>query len=159
MVVEKERKYRQDGYQNETRDQESPDKPRGERGERPKRDRNTPREYRAPRMPAFHEVSRCSACGGILSLRDMDVVSDSLCPFCSAELHVCKNCVSFDTSSRFECRQEIRMRVPRKDKNNDCEFFELRRSLERQTGSTPAADRPATGDDAREAFERLFRKI
>lgn len=157
--MEKERKYRQDGYQNETRDQESLDKSRGERGERPKRDRNTPREYRAPRMPAFHEVSRCSACGGSLSLRDMDVVSNSLCPFCSAELHVCKNCVSFDTSSRFECRQEIRMRVPRKDKNNDCEFFELRRSLERQTGSTPATDRPATGDDAREAFERLFRKI
>jgi len=157
--VEKERKYRQDGYQNEDRDKESVDKSRGERGERPKRDRNTPREYRSPRMPAFHEVSRCSACGGILSERDLDISYISLCSHCTAELHVCKNCVSFDTSSRFECRQELRVRVSRKDKNNECEHFELRRIVERQTGSTPATDRPTASDDAREAFERLFRKI
>jgi predicted RNA-binding Zn-ribbon protein involved in translation (DUF1610 family) len=149
--VDKERKYHQSGYQ-----KEESEKPR-ER-ERPQRDKNLPREFRSPRMPAFQEVSRCWSCGGILPPKDLEVTFSSHCPNCFAELHVCKNCVHFDTSSRFECRQELRARVPRKDKNNECPHFELRRTVERQTGSAPA-EKPTSSEDAREAFERLFRKI
>jgi len=148
--VDKERKYHQIGYQDEDRE-------KSKEREHPRRDKSLPREFRSPRMPAFQEVCRCWSCGGILPARELEVTFISHCPNCFADLHVCKNCVHFDTSSRFECRQELLSRMPRKDKNNECTFYELRRTVERQTGSAPV-ERPVSNEDAREAFERLFRK-
>jgi len=45
-------------------------------------------------------------------------------------------------------------RIARKDQVNDCTFYELRVSREKET-STPATLRP---NDARQAFENLFKK-
>jgi predicted RNA-binding Zn-ribbon protein involved in translation (DUF1610 family) len=108
-------------------------------------------------MPGFQEVMRCSSCGSELPSHNFEITYASKCPKCSADLHVCKNCVSFDTSSRFECRQVLKERVARKDSSNLCTLFEARRMLERQTGSTPANTRREP-DDPRAAFERLFKK-
>src|SRR5438105_2416255 len=76
------------------------------------------------------------------------------CPKCGFELYSCKQCTYFDPSSRFECMQPIPERVPRKDARNDCKFYSIRVSVEKET-STPAAARP---NDARQAFENLFKK-
>jgi len=100
---------------------------------------------------------RCSSCGTELPAVNFEISSATQCPKCGEDLHVCKNCVSFDTSSRFECRQILKERVARKDVSNLCMLFEARRMLERQTGSTPATTRSAP-DDPRAAFERLFKK-
>jgi hypothetical protein len=50
--------------------------------------------------------------------------------------------------------QPIKARVEKKGAQNDCTFYEMRVSREKQT-STPASARP---NDARAAFENLFKK-
>jgi hypothetical protein len=140
-------KYRQHGYQD--RDE----KPRRESGDRsgpappPKRD-NTfgPRPVN---LPGTHAVSRCTQCGTVLQSSPGDK-----CPKCGFDLHSCKQCMYFDPGSRFECMQPIKERVAKKDVRNDCSFYEIRVTREKET-STPASLRP---NDARQAFENLFKK-
>jgi len=50
--------------------------------------------------------------------------------------------------------QPIPERIPRKDERNQCSFYSMRVRVEKET-STPAAVKP---QDARQAFERLFKK-
>jgi hypothetical protein len=50
--------------------------------------------------------------------------------------------------------QLVSKRIEKKDVLNDCTFYELRVSREKET-STPATLRP---NDARQAFENLFKK-
>ena len=50
--------------------------------------------------------------------------------------------------------QPIPVRIPKKDEKNDCNFYEIRVTREKET-STPATARP---NDARQAFENLFKK-
>ena len=139
-----DRKYRQRGYQ-DTR--EEPQKKSG--GEQPvRKDTFGPRPLQ---MAATRSVSRCSQCGTVLQ-----PTSDpaARCPKCGFELHSCKQCTYFDPSSRFECMQPIPERIPRKDQRNECSFYSMRVMVEKET-STPSAGR---GDDARKAFENLFKK-
>ena len=60
-------------------------------------------------------------------------------------------------AARWECTQPITARIPRKDARNECGFYEMRTSSERETtsGQTAGFTRP---DDPRKAFEDLFRK-
>ena len=83
-----------------------------------------------------------------------DITFASQCPRCKADLHSCKHCVYFDTASRFECSQPVLVRIVRKDGGNQCEFFVVRKTVEKETTSGTA--RPSL--DPREAFERLFKK-
>ena len=70
-------------------------------------------------------------------------------------LHSCIQCVSFDTSARFECTQQLTARVSPKDERNICALFAPRTTIERQTG-TPASQSPET-NSARRAFDDLFK--
>jgi hypothetical protein len=144
-----DRKYRQRGYQ---------DAPRGRA---PKRDTPAAQEPRPPGRPfqdaagprtpnlmASHEVCRCARCGNLLGL---SVAIDARCPRCGVDLHSCVQCVSFDTSARFECTQPaLTARVSPKDVKNDCAFFAPRTTVERQTGT-------AGPPSARQAFDDLFK--
>lgn len=139
-------KYRQHGYQD--RDE----KPRREPGENtgpapPKRD-NTfgPRPVN---LPGTRAVSRCTQCGTVLQASPGEK-----CPKCGFELHSCKQCMYFDPGSRFECMQPVKERVAKKDARNECPSYEIRVTREKET-STPASARP---NDARQAFENLFKK-
>ena len=97
---------------------------------------------------ASHEVFRCAPCGNLLSL---PVEADGRCRRCGVALHSCVQCVSFDTSARFECSQPtLAARVSPKDAQNTCAMFAARTTIERQTG-TPG---PTT---ARQAFDDLFK--
>jgi hypothetical protein len=138
-----DRKYRQHGYQ------DSGEKPQQRSGEKPARkDTFGPRPLQ---MPAKRTVSRCSQCGTILpSLGEMP----ETCPKCKFELHSCKQCMYFDPSSRFECMQPISERVPRKDVKNNCTFYAIRVTTEKET-TTPVSAKPS---DARAAFDNLFKK-
>jgi hypothetical protein len=87
------------------------------------------------------------------------------CPRCHAALHSCKQCVHFDTGRQFECTQPIPERITKKDAKNDCTFFEFRMTVEKDTSpvayaaaSSPAAMSPGRPNDARKAFEDLFKK-
>ncbi|MGH9702713.1 MAG: hypothetical protein ACRD4K_05015, partial [Candidatus Acidiferrales bacterium] len=79
--------------------------------------------------------------------------------------HCCKQCVHFDTAAQFECTQPIPERIAKKDARNNCTFFEIRVTVEKDTSpvsyasNTPAATTsPERPNDARKAFEDLFKK-
>lgn len=139
-----DRKYRQRGYQDSGQSEKRPaDKPI-------KKDSFGPRPVH---MPGTRMVSRCAQCGTVL---EASGGSPERCPKCGFELHSCKQCTYFDPSSRFECMQPIPERIPRKDVRNECTFYSIRITREKET-TTPAGS-SARPDDARRAFENLFKK-
>jgi len=141
-----DRKYRQRGYQDSGRGDERQKESAG--APPPKKDTFGPR---AIQMPGTHAVSRCAQCGALLqNLAE----PPGQCPKCGFELHSCRQCTYFDTSSRFECTQPIPERIARKDARNECTFYSMRVRVEKET-STPSAARP---ESARQAFENLFKK-
>ena len=73
---------------------------------------------------------------------------------CGADLHACAQCTYFDTSARWECTQKILARIADKKRRNECTFFKAKESFD----LTGARGGTATPDDARAAFERLFKK-
>jgi hypothetical protein len=145
-----DRKYRQRGYQDEPRERER--QPRGEQPPAPPRAPGRPLQDasgpKTPNLMASHEVFKCARCGHRLGL---PVEGDATCSRCGVAVHSCINCVSFDTSARWECTEHaLAARVSPKDERNLCAFFRPRTTVERQTG-TPA---PAS---ARQAFDDLFK--
>jgi hypothetical protein len=98
---------------------------------------------------ASHEVFRCARCGNRLPL---PVAADARCNRCGVAVHCCINCVSFDTSARWECTQHaLTARVSPKDERNECAYFEARTTVERQTTSE------VKPNSARQAFDDLFK--
>jgi predicted RNA-binding Zn-ribbon protein involved in translation (DUF1610 family) len=136
-----DRKYRQRGYQDSGREPQ-------QKNEKPVRQETF--GPRAIQMPGTRTVSRCSQCGTVLQALSEPV---GQCPKCGFELHSCKQCTYFDPSRRFECAQHIPERIPRKDARNECSFYSIRVTMEKET-STGAG----RVDDARKAFENLFKK-
>jgi hypothetical protein len=154
-----ERKYKQRGY----RDRESDDKKR-ERTERPSEPRPKQQDMLGPRTPRMVGTvmrARCSSCGAVLA---PGFDPNAPCPRCQFELHSCKQCVHFDTGKQFECNQPIAERIAKKDAKNQCTFYEFRMTVEKDTSpvsyatSTTAPTTAARPNDARKAFEDLFKK-
>jgi len=147
-------KYRQHGYQDNEYEgrKESGEKPRKAPPER----KSGPPKWdhalgpRPVNLPGTRAVSRCAQCGTVLQ----GMATTGQCPKCGFELHSCKQCTYFDPGSRFECMQPVKERVAKKDVRNDCTFYEIRVTREKET-STPAALKP---NDARAAFDNLFKK-
>ncbi len=142
-----DRKYRQRGYQDD------PSEPRRE-GRPPEKKEYAPRGQTptAPKtfnMPGFREVVRCAPCGHELTVA-LAWSADGKCPRCGAELHACAQCLHFDTSAPFECRQPVPARISPKDARNACTLFEPRTTVERETKS-------AAPTSARKAFDDLFK--
>ncbi len=140
-----DRKYRHRGYM------DSGDTPgRRPSGPRPERTEGAPRGRGADLEKAV--VFACRACGE--KRRDLEEIRfESVCAKCGADLHTCAQCAHFDTSSRFECAQPIPERIPDKKRRNTCSFYSPARSFD-LTGARAAE----TPDDARAAFDRLFKK-
>ena len=150
-----DRKYRQRGYQDDARP--AREKPQAKKPAEPRAPGRPLQDAEGPRTPnlmASHEVCRCARCGNLLSL---PIAADGRCSRCGVDLHACIQCVSFDTSARWECTQSAKLpaRVAPKDERNDCVFFTPRTTVERQT-STPAAPSGET-TSARKAFDDLFK--
>ena len=104
----------------------------------------------APAMLPTQTVSRCADCGTTLPpMTD----PNGQCPKCRAELHSCRQCAHFDPGAHFECTRPVPERIADKRARNACTFFSLQVTAERSTTSGSA--RP---DDARRAFDNLFKK-
>jgi hypothetical protein len=147
-----DRKYRHQGYQDSDRDRNREKRP--DRPAQPKPPSDMPRPGRGMEGSA-NEVYRCSGCGTALP-PDMAVTPEALCVSCFSPLHCCRNCNSFDSSARFECRQPIPAPMPGKSTRNECNFFQMRAVLD-ATGRRSAT---AEGGppDPRKAFDALFKK-
>ena len=143
-----DRKYRQRGYQDEPRNREPRrDKP-AEQSRAPGRPLQDPSGPRTPNLMASHEVFRCARCGNPLAL---PVEADTRCARCGADVHSCINCVSFDTSARWECSEPaLPARVAPKDERNLCGLFHQRTTVERQTSTRAPTS-------ARQTFDDLFK--
>lgn len=142
------RKYRQRGYQDDPSEKKSAPPPKTQ----------GPREFRPRAMPAFRETARCSMCGTTVTVA---IGPGSQCLKCGADLYTCKQCRFFDTGLRNECSQPVPERIVRKDIRNQCQFFEAKLSIERETGSaevSKAPPNPKNPNDARRAFDALFKK-
>lgn len=162
--MDDDRKYRQHGYMDSDRDRSpSPkngDRPRPPQGPRSMQDPNGPR---LPRLVQAVTAARCFNCSTTLP-QGIDFKGN--CPKCGAELHCCKQCSHFEPSTRFQCVKPIPARIPYKDKPNECELFSPNVTVVRE-GSPPAAsvtttavapDSVRTPNDARAAFDSLFKK-
>jgi hypothetical protein len=159
--MDNERKYKQRGYMESDRDRERPsgDRPRPN-GPRPPIDVTGPR---LPRLVQAVVASRCYSCSTALP-QSVDFRGN--CPKCNTPLHCCKQCAHFEPSTRFQCVKPIPARVAYKDQTNECELFEPRVTVARD--SQPAAPAPASNgvkapevrrpSDARIAFDNLFKK-
>ncbi len=96
---------------------------------------------------------RCKHCGE--RVRDIDsITAGALCSKCGEALHACSQCTFFDTSARFECAKPIPERIVSKKAGNSCTFYSPAKTFD-LTGSRGTE---ATPDDARAAFDALFKK-
>jgi hypothetical protein len=151
-----DRKYRHRGYQDSGAGSGS-----SSGGSRPPQ---TPREPMHQRMEGAPrgrtaggfgpEVFKCNGCGQLRHGLD-DLTHDETCMKCGADMHICGNCRFFDTTTMWECRENIPVRVVGKHARNECASFQPKvvRDL-----SADKSSKPVIPDDARKAFEALFKK-
>jgi hypothetical protein len=150
-----DRKYRHKGYQdggsfsNQGGGDSRPSGPRPE--PRPQRMEGAPRGRTAGGFGP--EAFKCNRCGQIRQNLG-DLTSEETCLRCSADLHTCGNCRFFDTTTTWECRENIPARVQGKHTRNECTFFspKIVRDLAADKGKS------LSPDDARKAFDALFNK-
>ena len=160
-----DRKYRQAGYHDS-------DRPSGGfRSERPKQQGPKPSlDITGPKLPRLVQnivASRCFSCSVTLA---PNIDFKGACPKCGTGLHCCKQCVHFDSSTRFQCTKPIPARIPLKDRANECSLFApavtVARDAVPNNGSyssgrvvdNSAVQAPRNASDARAAFDSLFKK-
>jgi hypothetical protein len=157
-----DRKYRQHGYQDSDRGSAS------YRQDRPKQQGpKAPIDITGPKLPRLVQnlvASRCFNCAVILA---PGADFKGKCPKCGAALHCCKQCVHFDSSTRFQCMKPIAVRIAVKDQANTCELFTTRVTVARdvqpssalpKAGDNGTVAAPRNANDARAAFDSLFKK-
>src|SRR5436305_4970568 len=161
--MDSDRKYRQNGYMDSNESKSFRDDRSKPQGPRPPIDVTGPR---LPRLVQHVAASRCFNCSTALPV-DLDY--HGTCPKCNTELHCCKQCTHFEPSTRFQCMKPIPVRIPFKDKANECAQFSPRVTVARDAPAgmqptfrdrqaVPMQDPPRSPSDARNAFDRLFKK-
>src|ERR1043166_9830986 len=159
--MEGDRKYRQRGYQDTdsypSNGQRRDDKPRPQ-GPRP------PIDVTGPRLPRMVQSVTAAALYSCSLTLPPDIDFHGHCPKCNAALHCCKQCAHFEPSTRFQCLKPVPVRIPVKDKANECTLFSPRVTVARDGVAAPpmpvqpTVEAPRSPEDARSAFDRLFKK-
>lgn len=79
------------------------------------------------------------------------------CPFCHADLHVCKSCDFYESGAHNDCRESSSEFVNDKERGNFCDYYRTSRSLKVSDGTLgDAAGGKSKSDAARDAFNALF---
>ena len=164
--MDSDRKYRQRGYQdsgnvssgNGTANGTKP-KPSGPR---------PPLDITGPRLPRLVQAITASRCYNCSTALPPGTDYDGPCPKCGVQLHCCKQCAHFEPSTRFQCTKPIPVRIAIKDQANECALFTPRVTVAREGSSVQQGSRlpvpgvnappPRNANDARDAFDRLFKK-
>ncbi|HVN04699.1 MAG TPA: hypothetical protein VMT86_09800 [Bryobacteraceae bacterium] len=161
--MDSDRKYRQPGYMDSDR---SDNKSRRNFDERPRAPGpKPPIDVTGPRLPRLVQAVTAARCFNCSTQLTNGIDWNGNCPKCGVALHCCKQCAHFEPSTRFQCLKPIPVRLPVKDKANDCTLFAPRVTVARD-GSAAAAppppgpriEAPTTPDAARSAFDKLFKK-
>lgn len=159
-----DRKYRQNGYMDssrpEPRERFGDDRPKPPSGPRP------PLDVTGPRLPRLLQTVTASRCYNCATQLPPDLDFGGTCPKCQTALHCCKQCAHFEPSTRFQCLKPVPERIAVKDKANECALFAPRVTVARDAAPTAAHageshrvdQTPRNPNDARNAFDRLFKK-
>ena len=91
----------------------------------------------------------CYRCGASLAALSLPLSRRDQCPDCSADLHVCKMCVSFDSTVLRNCREDGAEDVTDKERPNFCDWF-------RPSDKAFDPMRKSDADAAQEALAALF---
>lgn len=159
-----DRKYRQRGYMDTDREHSGT-----YRSERPRpQGAKLPLDVTGPKLPRLVQnvvATRCYNCAATLP---QGIAFGGNCPKCRAALHCCKQCAHFEPSTRFQCLKAVPVRIAVKDQANECELFSPRVTVARDAlpssppvngnGLSKPAVMPRTSNDARAAFDSLFKK-
>ena len=145
-------------------DSDRPD-PKGFGGDRPKpQGPRPPIDVTGPRLPRLVQAVAAARCFNCATQLPPGTDFNTNCPKCNAALHCCKQCSHFEPSTRFQCLKPIPVRIVLKDKANECTLFSPRVTVARD-GATAAppppvqsVEAPRNAQDARSAFDRLFKK-
>ena len=112
---------------------------------------------------------KCWKCAASLEEVLLPLARLSECPHCSADLHVCRMCVFYDTGVADACREPIAEPVANKERANFCGYLEpltatseetnqaheatARKDLEALFGLTPeTAEKPSATDELNDLF-------
>ena len=156
--MSEDRKYKHRGYQDSGGYSNHSSSSGGSRPQTPRPDPPPQRMEGAPRGRTAGgfgpEAFKCNSCGH-QRIGLEQPTSDETCMKCNADLHTCGNCRAFDATTTWECRENIPARIASKHARNECTFFQPKvvRDLvadKARQGQTP--------DDARKAFDALFKK-
>lgn len=159
--MDSDRKYRQRGYMESDRPPDG--RARDDRGKPlgPK----LPLDVTGPRLPRMVQTVVAARCYNCATALPVDFDFSGNCPKCNAPLHCCKQCAHFEPSTRFQCLKPIPVRIPYKDKANDCNLFKPRVTVARdpKAGAAPvvapaAPAAPKSPTEARALFDSLFKK-
>jgi hypothetical protein len=159
-----DRKYRQRGYMDTDREASGT-----YHSERPKpQGPKLPLDVTGPKLPRLVQSVVAARCFNCATMLPQGTDFRGNCPKCHAALHCCKQCAHFEPSTRFQCRKPVPIRIAAKDQTNECELFSPRVTVARDVvpqvnGSArhdvaKPAPAPRTADDARAAFDSLFKK-
>lgn len=91
----------------------------------------------------------CHQCGTEYTLHGQPGRLET-CPTCGVDLKVCLNCIHYDTTVAYQCRERRAEPVDEKHTANYCEHFEMIRREWKGRAADPRADA------AREKLRRLF---
>ena len=165
--MDSDRKYRQSGYL----DSSTSHNGNGSNGSpRPKPSGpRPPIDITGPRLPRLVQAVTASRCYNCSTTLPPGTNFNDPCPKCAAALHCCKQCAHFEPSTRFKCMKAIPVRIAVKDQANECTSFSPRVTVAREASSQNAAAAklpapslhtppPRNANDARDAFDRLFKK-
>jgi len=95
----------------------------------------------------------CWNCGRPTGIEGRVFRSDS-CPHCMADLRCCRGCRHWQPGRRFQCKESIETNIVQKEKNNFCDFFQMRDVIKRPGGIRTQTDRKK---DYRKGFDDLFK--
>jgi hypothetical protein len=153
-----DRKYKHRGYQDSGGYSSHGSSSGGNRPQTPRPDFRPQRMEGAPRGRTAGgfgpEAFKCNSCGH-QRIGLENPTTDETCMKCNADLHTCGNCRFFDTTTLWECRENIPVRISPKHARNECTHYQPK------VVKDLAADKsrqPTTPDDARKAFDALFDK-
>lgn len=98
-----------------------------------------------------HQIC-CFRCGESLAALSLPLSRRDQCPACSADLHVCKMCRSFDVRITRQCNEDGAEDVREKERVNFCDWFvpsalAFNSSSKREADDAAAALNALFGDD------------
>ena len=178
--MDSDRKYRQHGYFDSTSSSSGSrstgngsSNGNGNGASRPKPSGpRPPLDVTGPRLPRLVQAVTASRCYNCSTTLPPGTSFSGPCPKCGTALHCCKQCSHFEPSTRFQCMKPIPLRIPLKDQANECTLFSPRVTVAREGSSSQQAlnggvrppaqglntPPPKSASDARDAFDRLFKK-